>query len=303
MILSFDVQTQSISAEITDDQNTVRYECALSVCPTPTCGCRVIQLDLSQVAPGDIDTKLPAGYVKIDLSDKSLEPMIKDNPQLDELRFAKKFLACLDDEDFDLLSNKHFEIKNRLTEEAKPEAVDAYFDFQGIERNGVMSGYNNVLPFADHLHATLAGKNYRIIDYYCLRPKCLCTDTNLSVIDLDESGGRAKEVSCIGVNYEKKSWKVVEGGSLALDPDVLRSALENEIPDLYDVLHKRHARLKSIYTMSRMKYFGVIQPSVLPKVGRNDLCPCGSGKKFKKCCSDKLASERLKIRSSMDSNN
>lgn len=24
-----------------------------------------------------------------------------------------------------------------------------------------------------------------------------------------------------------------------------------------------------------------------PKVGRNDLCPCGSGKKFKKCCMDK----------------
>lgn len=21
-----------------------------------------------------------------------------------------------------------------------------------------------------------------------------------------------------------------------------------------------------------------------PKVGRNDMCPCGSGKKFKKCC-------------------
>lgn len=26
-----------------------------------------------------------------------------------------------------------------------------------------------------------------------------------------------------------------------------------------------------------------------PKVGRNDVCPCGSGKKYKKCC---LASER-----------
>ena len=24
-----------------------------------------------------------------------------------------------------------------------------------------------------------------------------------------------------------------------------------------------------------------------PKIGRNDLCPCGSGKKFKKCCLDK----------------
>jgi preprotein translocase subunit SecA len=26
------------------------------------------------------------------------------------------------------------------------------------------------------------------------------------------------------------------------------------------------------------------QPSSQPKVGRNDLCPCGSGKKYKKCC-------------------
>ena len=29
----------------------------------------------------------------------------------------------------------------------------------------------------------------------------------------------------------------------------------------------------------------------LPKVGRNDPCPCGSGKKFKKCCVDQT--ERL----------
>jgi len=24
------------------------------------------------------------------------------------------------------------------------------------------------------------------------------------------------------------------------------------------------------------------------KIGRNDLCPCGSGNKFKKCCIDKV---------------
>ncbi|MAU06352.1 MAG: hypothetical protein CL919_00500 [Deltaproteobacteria bacterium] len=24
-----------------------------------------------------------------------------------------------------------------------------------------------------------------------------------------------------------------------------------------------------------------------PKIGRNDLCPCGSGKKHKKCCMKK----------------
>ncbi|MBX7226596.1 MAG: SEC-C domain-containing protein [Chitinophagales bacterium] len=24
--------------------------------------------------------------------------------------------------------------------------------------------------------------------------------------------------------------------------------------------------------------------TVAPKIGRNDSCPCGSGKKYKKCC-------------------
>ena len=287
MALSFDIQSQSIIAEISNEQTADRYECTLTVCPSPSCGCRVIQLDLSQIDAGDNDTRPPSRYVKIDLSDKSLGPMKKDKPQLEELRFAKRFLGCLNDEDFDLLSRKQFEMKNRLTEEAKPEAIDAYFDFPRIERIGTMSGYNDVLPFADRLHATLAGKKYRIHDQYCLRPQCLCSDTNLSVIDLDEPEGRGKEVSCISVDYKNKVWKMVADGSLSLEPDVMRTALENEIPDLYETLHKRHDRLRSIYTLSKKKHSGAGQPLILPKIGRNDPCPCGSGKKFKKCCSDK----------------
>ena len=30
----------------------------------------------------------------------------------------------------------------------------------------------------------------------------------------------------------------------------------------------------------------------MAKLGRNDSCPCGSGKKFKKCCYDKIRSEQ-----------
>jgi hypothetical protein len=28
------------------------------------------------------------------------------------------------------------------------------------------------------------------------------------------------------------------------------------------------------------------------EIGRNDPCPCGSGKKYKKCCMDKMEKER-----------
>jgi uncharacterized protein len=32
-----------------------------------------------------------------------------------------------------------------------------------------------------------------------------------------------------------------------------------------------------------------------PKVGRNDPCPCGSGKKYKKCCGEATVNERLSL--------
>jgi hypothetical protein len=34
----------------------------------------------------------------------------------------------------------------------------------------------------------------------------------------------------------------------------------------------------------------------IKKVGRNDPCPCGSGKKFKKCCYEKYEKQRDKWR-------
>ncbi len=33
----------------------------------------------------------------------------------------------------------------------------------------------------------------------------------------------------------------------------------------------------------------------MSKVGRNDLCPCGSGKKYKKCCIDKPLPEMAQL--------
>jgi len=33
----------------------------------------------------------------------------------------------------------------------------------------------------------------------------------------------------------------------------------------------------------------------MKKVGRNDPCPCGSGKKFKKCCERKMLGKRFRV--------
>ena len=59
--------------------------------------------------------------------------------------------------------------------------------------------------------------------------------------------------------------------------------------------HNHHERSRFVKREGRWYYKdGDVQkqaPAVraAPKVGRNDQCPCGSGKKFKKCCAGKAA--------------
>lgn len=41
----------------------------------------------------------------------------------------------------------------------------------------------------------------------------------------------------------------------------------------------------------------------MKKIGRNDPCPCGSGKKYKKCCLNKSVEQRLAEAVARSSNN
>ncbi len=58
----------------------------------------------------------------------------------------------------------------------------------------------------------------------------------------------------------------------------LRAQLALEIPQAVLGMHAHWLPLRlAVYQRELAK-------SAHPKVGRNDPCPCGSGKKFKKCC-------------------
>ncbi len=43
------------------------------------------------------------------------------------------------------------------------------------------------------------------------------------------------------------------------------------------------------------KLFGAQHPREIPKLGRNDLCWCGSGKKYKRCHMDSDMAKRSRI--------
>ncbi|MFH0800489.1 MAG: SEC-C metal-binding domain-containing protein [Pseudomonadota bacterium] len=51
----------------------------------------------------------------------------------------------------------------------------------------------------------------------------------------------------------------------------------------------RHEKLRSLYRRWRMAHPNIAGTTLDNKIGRNAPCPCGSGKKYKKCCMGKMA--------------
>ena len=133
---------------------------------------------------------------------------------------------------------------------------------------------------------TVADKKYSVSDQYCLRTNCSCTETYLGFVDSNEKIRSGKDVCHVSSDYKKRVWKPVDGSPIKLGLSTLRVAMEQQIPDLYETLHHRHLRLKAIYAFCKKKHSPRTQALAVPKVGRNDPCPCGSGKKYKKCCAN-----------------
>ncbi|WP_035559408.1 SEC-C metal-binding domain-containing protein [Hymenobacter sp. IS2118] len=67
---------------------------------------------------------------------------------------------------------------------------------------------------------------------------------------------------------------------------VLRDNPENYSPFHPDAANiaRRRAQQEAEYARIRREAMPQQPRLVLPKIGRNDPCPCGSGKKYKKCC-------------------
>lgn len=100
-----------------------------------------------------------------------------------------------------------------------------------------------------------------------------------------------------GINLREEAWAPIWSSNLApiMRPIYLLGAeeVEESEMELVDDPVKRHklavemeAAIPEIYKfwLPHRKSAVVQVQRDAPKVGRNDDCPCGSGKKFKKCC-------------------
>jgi hypothetical protein len=279
MILQLNPESGKMTATLSHEGREEQYECLWHACENPACTCAQITLELYRPYGRDQDaaaTEPPPRSVEIDLITSDI---VRDKNRKDS--FAKTFIKQLDEGDFELLRKIHFAYKNELTRATPDDAIEPSFDYDAIESEGTMYAYNEVLPHGDQLIFFMGDKRFVIIDMHCLIPKCSCTETILMIGHSEDDSTPEIDIS---VDFKKKTWQLLESKNNRLSLESARSAIEEQIPDLYQQLRDRQARLKSIYKHCRRKNYRPEPRITSDKIGRNDPCFCGSGKKYKKCC-------------------
>lgn len=151
---------------------------------------------------------------------------------------------------------------------------------------------------------THGGQDYLIEDHYCPTPDCDCREVHFefwkrtSIPDARTKAGRRIKVIQFLMATCNFSGEVREVRFTEADATTTREILtawQRQCAGLRDELQRRYQQVKAIGERSFPPTPTVTSPAVssrpheparnvTPRTGRNDPCPCGSGRKFKRCC-------------------
>lgn len=264
-------------------------------CPTPDCACREAFILASQdratlveraaasaeaVRAGDGYAAIAARCEGVDVFQIDLDTMEASAPGTDAPAAprTRAVLDRIDGELLDQLGRLWFRGKGRVEPGARARAAE-----QIAVRNwspGDMLAYQEVLGGLREDLYSLAGRLYRVEDLYCTVPGCTCGDVSLDVEAVASRGGQ-----------HLGRVVVARSGATKLEP---RGTGAERLAQVWAAFQARHPRYRERLARreAEMKEIGArVVPDTspqraqaAPKVGRNDPCPCGSGKKHKKCC-------------------
>lgn len=136
--------------------------------------------------------------------------------------------------------------------------------------------------------------NYALIEFYCDNPDCDCQGGAIEVLNLDDVNKTiTPTLALIDFSWSNKlnnSWK------FCLHDDSPKTRMAKTLLKCFKIKVKQDKD----YADSLIKHYQMVKGQIkyipknkfpstskLIKIGRNDPCPCGSGKKYKKCCLNK----------------
>ena len=123
-------------------------------------------------------------------------------------------------------------------------------------------------------------------DQYCSNPKYLCNETVLTFFKIDDSKKTQESEFAVRMNINNFKYDVEFNKCGTNRISEIIKFLHDSKPEVFSILKRRYNEVKSASKEIIKKFGSNEKKEELPniKVGRNDLCTCRSGKKYKKCC-------------------
>ncbi len=252
------------------------------VCQDPTCECKHLTLKCFTETP-EAGTRTPIPvYLEMDLDRQEIANLedLKGNPAT--MALAKAVAAESGPEEWKQLRRIYWGLKQYWTEHADLEEVEVLFPPDAA--TGAMVGYFDVFPFAKRIEFILEQENWLMDDQYCCNPKCPCEEAVLLFFRLPEKADQGTLRPTLSISYQYRDGTVTRlepVGDPRYSEQSLLESLKRARADLDSLLAQRQSLLRRLCRRSLKKQ---TTHSLTPKIGRNDPCPCGSGKKWKKCC-------------------
>jgi hypothetical protein len=261
------------------------------VCATPRCSCHAVCVHCAPLLPDGTATPGLLRWFWLDVQKRAVEmtPELKADPEtLRQAEVISKQMASTAWEELD-----------RWFWTAKIEAIEtadvAEIDINGLPNAdaGHLVPFIEVFPLGLSLNFTFEKAAWAADEQYCVQPRCGCTEIVLSFLQLkDATGPRTtslRDVPALRYDYcSHTSRHLAPGPSGTPATGRLLAAIKTAYPSLDTRLELHHRIMQSLYARHYLAQIKQRLETLLSvrreKIGRNDPCPCGSGKKFKKCC-------------------
>ncbi len=275
----------------------------LKCCENPLCDCANVDFYCCrvEVANGvvvraeDEGTPAPVLFFSLNPFERRIVPQSDRSRRHESDGLAKGLVAEMTEKEWSELSNYILMHKRNAVQEMDVNSLAEIPPPDNFTVDGEMAPYAQIFPFADTLQFDFDDDNWFADDHYCVTPDCDCHDVSLHFLRVRAgSDGIPKGLKAIGsaaYDYELGTTKVrhepADGKPLIGD---LVDAMLAAHPSYRDDAKRRHGQLRALYARSvreakqHVETAGIPIKRAEPKVGRNQPCPCGSGKKYKKCC-------------------
>jgi hypothetical protein len=249
----------------------------MSFCRCATCGCADVDWTCKPV-----DAATPAYTISLDTRERRVSTLPPGVVSAEEQALAEAVVAELLDSDWHALFEEIVSGKRDAIDAVNPMTEETEFPPDVMSGEADMVCFAEVFPYGTFDAIEVGGQHWVVDDTYCVMPGDDTHEVLLSFEPVEDEKAPAPSVF-----YDYKTGQLGEAVEAPAPGQPSLKELLGALHDPRDMLNleleNRHLKLKACYLQALLDHKG--EPYVAPeKVGRNDPCPCGSGKKYKKCC-------------------